>query len=94
MKAMLCGEKPLLLATLVRFLMECDEALAMRGDDYLNPLYAHSPVSTVLYFPCSRCPAAHYVTRRHRFFQGASSFRQNGACVGKRSSAGVKVFCR
>lgn len=41
---MLCGDKPLLLADLVRFLMECDEALAMRGDDYLNPLYAHSPV--------------------------------------------------
>lgn len=47
MKAMLRGEKPKLLAGLVRFLMECDEALAMRGDDYLNPLYAHTPVSAV-----------------------------------------------
>lgn len=44
MKAMLCGEKPQLLGALVRFLMECDEALAMQGDYHLNPLYAHSPV--------------------------------------------------
>lgn len=47
MKAMLYGENPPLLAGLVRFLMECDEALAMRGDDYLNPLYAHSLVSAL-----------------------------------------------
>ncbi|CAN0160636.1 unnamed protein product, partial [Scytosiphon promiscuus] len=47
MKAMLHGGKPHLLAGLVRFLMECDEALAMRGDDYLNPLYAHTPVSPI-----------------------------------------------
>lgn len=44
MKAMLHGDKPLLLEGLVRFFMECDEALAMQGDDFLNPLYAHSRV--------------------------------------------------
>lgn len=49
MKALLYGENPLLLAGLVRFLMECDEALGMRRDDYVNPLYAHSPVSTLVF---------------------------------------------
>ncbi|CAM9535968.1 unnamed protein product [Ectocarpus sp. 13 AM-2016] len=44
MKAMLCGTEPRLLSALVRFLMECDEALVMRQDDHLNPLYSHSPV--------------------------------------------------
>lgn len=28
----------------VRFLMECDEAVAMRKDGHLNPLFAHSSV--------------------------------------------------
>ncbi|CAM9269187.1 unnamed protein product [Ectocarpus sp. 6 AP-2014] len=44
MKAMLCGTEPRLLSGLVRFLMECDEALVMRQDDHLNPLYSHSPL--------------------------------------------------
>lgn len=47
MKAMLYGENPPLLASLVRFLMECDQAVVMRGDDFLNPLYAHSTVSAL-----------------------------------------------
>ncbi|CAB1099611.1 unnamed protein product [Ectocarpus sp. CCAP 1310/34] len=46
MKAMLCGTEPRLLSGLVRFLMECDEALVMRQDDHLNPLYSHSPRRT------------------------------------------------
>lgn len=40
---MLKGESKLR-ASLVRFLMECDEALEMRNDGYINPLFAHSPV--------------------------------------------------
>lgn len=64
---MLCGENPPLLAGLVRFLMECDEAVAMRGDDYLNPLYAHSPVSALVARVVS--PPLLCV----RFFWGASS---------------------
>lgn len=40
---MLKGESKLR-ASLVRFLMECDEALAMRNDGHINPLFAHSRV--------------------------------------------------
>lgn len=40
---MLKGESKLR-ASLVRFLMECDEALEMRNDGYINPLFAHSTV--------------------------------------------------
>lgn len=40
---MLTGDSPLR-ARLVRFLMECDEALSMRNTGYFNPLFSHSPV--------------------------------------------------
>ena len=43
---MLEGDSPLR-SRVVRFLMECDEAVAMRKDGHLNPLFAHSTVRGV-----------------------------------------------
>lgn len=44
LKTMLEGDSSLR-SRVVRFLMECDEAVAMRKDGHLNPLFAHSSVS-------------------------------------------------
>ena len=43
---MLEGDSPLR-SSVVRFLMECDEAVAMRKDGHLNPLFAHPSVRAV-----------------------------------------------
>lgn len=43
LKTMLEGDSSLR-SRVVRFLMECDEAVAMRKDGHLNPLFAHSSV--------------------------------------------------